>query len=124
MKNKRALKYRKNMWFETIVYLGDTSLVNLVSKQAKKCNTQNEQDSEGNTALHLAVYVYRELSEQAIAQTVVELLLKNGVNPLLENHGKNTARSCIANTNKELSKILLEYESMILNLDCWRQCLK
>lgn len=99
------------------VCLGDTSLVDLVSKQAKECNKQNEQDSEGNTALHLAVFVYLELSKQAIAQTVVEFLLMNGVNPLLENHEKNTARSCIAKTNKELSKILLKYESMILNID-------
>lgn len=68
------------------VCLGDKSIVDLVSisKQAKECNKQNEQDSEGNTAVHLAVFVYRNLSEHAIAQTVVELLLMNGVNPLLD----------------------------------------
>lgn len=99
------------------MYLGDTSLIDLVSKQAKECNKQNEQDLEGNTALHLAVFVYRELSEHAIAETVIEFLLMNGVNPLLENHEKNTARSCIAETNKELFRILLKYESMIFNVD-------
>ncbi|XP_065937836.1 uncharacterized protein [Magallana gigas] len=93
---------------------GDTSLVDLVSKQAKECFQHNEQDSEGNTALHLAVFVYRDLSEHAIAQTVVECLLMNGINPLLKNHESNTARNCIAETNKELSKILLKYETRLI----------
>lgn len=63
---------------------------------------------------YLVVFVYWDLFEYVVVQIVVECLLMNGVNFLLKNYESNIVRNCIVEINKELLKIFLKYESMII----------
>lgn len=113
---KILLNYQDvNVPADTLLYalaqnISDATLIQLIIDKNK--DTLNNQDEEGNTALHLAINNLRYNTHYNILDT----LIKCGINPYVENNSKNTALDyAIMNSNIKLVNYILDTSNFDIN---------